>query len=99
MVNRIREVVPNAKLVYNNSPSFNWTLNFRQQVFDAMTEAGQDVSAYDRANLMSAEYDESELAAQADEKDPYLPGGRCSRSRYLPPPDHAADLPHCSAVY
>jgi len=68
MVNRIREVVPNAKLVYNNSPSFNWTLNFRQQVFDAMAEAGQDVSAYDRANLMSAEYDETELAAQADEK-------------------------------
>jgi isocitrate lyase len=32
MVDRIREVVPNAKLVYNNSPSFNWTLNFRQQV-------------------------------------------------------------------
>ena len=30
------KVVPNAKLVYNNSPSFNWTLNFRQQVFDAM---------------------------------------------------------------
>jgi isocitrate lyase len=68
MVNRIREVVPNAKLVYNNSPSFNWTLNFRQQVFDAMQEAGQDVSAYDRANLMSAEYDETELAKQADEK-------------------------------
>ncbi len=68
MVNRIREAVPNAKLVYNNSPSFNWTLNFRQQVFDAMAEAGQDVSAYDRANLMSAEYDESELAAAADEK-------------------------------
>jgi isocitrate lyase len=35
MVNRIREVIPNAKLVYNNSPSFNWTLNFRQQVYDA----------------------------------------------------------------
>src|SRR6185369_16982474 len=33
MVSRIREVIPNAKLVYNNSPSFNWTLNFRQQVF------------------------------------------------------------------
>jgi isocitrate lyase len=32
MVNRIREAVPNAKLVYNNSPSFNWTLNFRNQV-------------------------------------------------------------------
>ena len=35
MVDRIREVIPNAKLVYNNSPSFNWTLNFRQQVYDA----------------------------------------------------------------
>ncbi|MBV0931761.1 isocitrate lyase [Marinobacterium weihaiense] len=68
MVNRIREAVPNAKLVYNNSPSFNWTLNFRQQVFDAWTEEGKDVSAYDRANLMSAEYDQTELAAAADEK-------------------------------
>ncbi|MEM6379121.1 MAG: hypothetical protein AAF705_12975, partial [Bacteroidota bacterium] len=28
LVNQIREVVPDAKLVYNNSPSFNWTLNF-----------------------------------------------------------------------
>ncbi|GAB5450384.1 MAG: isocitrate lyase [Halioglobus sp.] len=68
MVNRIREVVPNAKLVYNNSPSFNWTLNFRQQVFDAWVEAGNDVSGYDRNNLMSADYDESELAAEADKR-------------------------------
>ncbi|MAB42392.1 MAG: isocitrate lyase, partial [Pseudomonadales bacterium] len=68
MVDRVREVIPNAKLVYNNSPSFNWTLNFRQQVFDAWTEAGKDVSAYDRANLMSVDYDESELAAEADER-------------------------------
>ena len=68
MVNRIREVVPNAKLVYNNSPSFNWTLNFRQQIFDAMVEAGEDVSAYDRDNLMSVEYDETELATRADAK-------------------------------
>ena len=68
MVDRIREVIPNAKLVYNNSPSFNWTLNFRQQVFDSMQAAGEDVSAYDRANLMSAEYDTTELSAQADEK-------------------------------
>ncbi len=68
MVNRIREVCPNAKLVYNNSPSFNWTLNFRQQVFDAMVEEGKDVSAYDRANLMSVEYDDTELSAIADEK-------------------------------
>ena len=68
MVDRIREVVPNAKLVYNNSPSFNWTLNFRQQVFDAWAEAGRDVSAYDRAKLMSVEYDGTELADEADEK-------------------------------
>ena len=68
MVNAIREQVPNAKLVYNNSPSFNWTLNFRQQVFDAWTEEGKDVSGYDRAKLMSADYDDSELAEAADEK-------------------------------
>jgi len=67
MVNRIKEVVPDAKLVYNNSPSFNWTLNFRQQVFDAMQEEGKDVSAYDRAKLMSAEYDNTELGQLADE--------------------------------
>ena len=68
MVRRIREEIPNAKLVYNNSPSFNWTLNFRQQVFDAWVEEGRDVSAYDRDNLMSIEYDDSELSAVADEK-------------------------------
>jgi len=68
MVDEIRKVIPNAKLVYNNSPSFNWTLNFRQQVFDAWTEAGKDVSAYDRAKLMSVDYDDSDLAAEADEK-------------------------------
>jgi isocitrate lyase len=68
MVDRIREVIPSAKLVYNNSPSFNWTLNFRQQVFDAWVDAGRDVSAYDRARLMSVDYDDTELAAQADER-------------------------------
>jgi isocitrate lyase len=68
MVDRIRAVVPNAKLVYNNSPSFNWTLNFRQQVFDRWAAEGKDVSAYDRAKLMSVDYDGTELAAEADEK-------------------------------
>jgi isocitrate lyase len=68
MMDDVRKVHPDAKLVYNNSPSFNWTLNFRQQTFDAMVEAGQDVSAYDRANLMSAEYDNTELSAVADER-------------------------------
>ena len=68
MVKEIRKVIPNAKLVYNNSPSFNWTLNFRQQVYDAMKDAGKDVSAYERGQLMSAEYDDTELAKLADEK-------------------------------
>ncbi len=68
MVDRIREVVPNAKIVYNNSPSFNWTLNFRQQVFDAWSAAGEDVSAYDRARLMSVDYDGTTLADEADER-------------------------------
>ena len=68
MVDRVREAVPNAKLVYNNSPSFNWTLNFRQQVFDAWEGEGRDVSGYDRAKLMSVEYDETELAREADER-------------------------------
>jgi isocitrate lyase len=68
MVDRIREVIPNAKLVYNNSPSFNWTLSFRQQAFDELAEQGQDISAYDRDKLMSVEYDGTELARIADEK-------------------------------
>lgn len=67
MVNRIREVVPNAKLVYNNSPSFNWTLSFRQQAFDAMVEANEDVSAYNRDELMDIKYDDTELSKRADQ--------------------------------
>jgi isocitrate lyase len=68
MVDRIREVIPNAKLAYNNSPSFNWTLNFRQQVYDAYKAAGKDVSAYDRDKLMSVDYDTTALAIEADER-------------------------------
>jgi isocitrate lyase len=68
MMDRIRAVVPTAKLTYNNSPSFNWTLNFRQQVYDAMKAEGKDVSAYDRARLMSVDYDATELGLAADQK-------------------------------
>ncbi len=68
MMDRIRAVIPNAKLVYNNSPSFNWTLNFRQQVYDAMVAEGLDVSAYDRAALMAAKYDDTELGIAADKR-------------------------------
>jgi isocitrate lyase len=68
MMDRIRKVMPQAKLVYNNSPSFNWTLNFRQQVFDAWSSQGRDVTAYNRSGLMSVEYDGTDLAAEADER-------------------------------
>jgi isocitrate lyase len=67
MVDRVREVIPNAKLVYNNSPSFNWTLNFRQQTYDSWVEEGKDVSAYDRDHLMSIDYDDTELGKAADD--------------------------------
>ncbi|MGV8812679.1 MAG: isocitrate lyase [Gelidibacter sp.] len=68
MVNRIKKAVPNAKLVYNNSPSFNWTLNFRNQAYDEMLSEGENMTAYDRNNLMNAEYDASELCYRADQK-------------------------------
>ena len=68
MMDRIRAVVPGAKLVYNNSPSFNWTLNFRQQVYDAMVGEGLDVSGYDRVRLMDAAYDDTELGIAADKR-------------------------------
>ncbi len=68
MVDRVRKVFPNAKLCYNNSPSFNWTLNFRWQVFDAWKAAGKDVSKYNRAELMKVEYDDTPLAKEADDQ-------------------------------
>jgi isocitrate lyase len=68
MMNEIKKVVPNAKLVYNNSPSFNWTLNFRQQVFDAWKQEGKDVTQYEKDDLMAEKYDSTELAIEADEK-------------------------------
>ena len=68
MMDEIKKVVPNAKLVYNNSPSFNWTLNFRQQIFDGMQEANKDMSSYEREDLMNEKYDSTELAIEADEK-------------------------------
>jgi isocitrate lyase len=71
MVNKIREVRPEAKLVYNNSPSFNWTLKFREQVYQEMKDAGEDVSSYpvpeqSPMGLMDVAIDDTELAARAD---------------------------------
>jgi isocitrate lyase len=68
MMDEIKKVVPNAKLVYNNSPSFNWTLNFRQQVFDKMTENETDTSSYEREALMDEKYDDTDLGKEADER-------------------------------
>ncbi|MBU6499966.1 MAG: isocitrate lyase, partial [Rhodospirillales bacterium] len=55
MVDRIRAVIPDAKLVYNNSPSFNWTLNFRCQVFDAWTAEGRDLAVADFGDFLAVE--------------------------------------------
>ncbi|MBQ4838123.1 MULTISPECIES: isocitrate lyase [Pseudoalteromonas] len=73
LVNRIREQVPNAKLVYNNSPSFNWTLKFREQAYETLKAQGKDISVYpdptlDPKALMAPELDTTELAQIADEK-------------------------------
>jgi len=68
LVNAVRQEVPNAKLVYNNSPSFNWTLNFRQQVYDEWMAKGVIMTKYDKAMLMSEDYDQTELAIEADKR-------------------------------
>jgi len=68
MVDRVVAEVPDAKLVYNNSPSFNWTISFRQQVYDAWESEGRDLTAYKRDDLMNADYDDTDLALAADEK-------------------------------
>jgi len=71
MVNAVRKVRPEAKLVYNNSPSFNWTLKFREQVYQEWQAEGRDMSAYPdlKANpqaLMDIALDGSDLAQAAD---------------------------------
>ena len=67
MVNRIKEVVPNAKLTYNNSPSFNWTLNLRKQVRVDWIAAGKiSETDYPEAELMSARFDDTDLGKEAD---------------------------------
>lgn len=71
MVNAVRKEIPDAKLVYNNSPSFNWTLSFREQVYNEWKAAGKDVSAYPDPKkvdkgLMDEKYDQTELCKHAD---------------------------------
>jgi len=68
MVADIRKAVPNAKLAYNNSPSFNWTLNIRKQVRAEWIAEGRIAeNAYpDGLLLMSAKLDDDELGREAD---------------------------------
>ena len=68
MVNRVKEAVPNAKLTYNNSPSFNWTLNLRKQVREDWIASGEITpQTYpDDNSLMSARYDDDALGIEAD---------------------------------
>ena len=68
MVNRVKEVCPDAKLTYNNSPSFNWTLNLRKQVREDWIASGKvKADAYpDGAALMSGKYDDDDLGIEAD---------------------------------
>ncbi|MBW7055640.1 isocitrate lyase [Paracoccus bogoriensis] len=70
MVNDIRKVVPNAKLTYNNSPSFNWTLNLRKQVRDQWIAEGK-ISETDYpagSELMKPEFDQTDLGREADDR-------------------------------
>merc|ERR1712045_538158 len=67
LVAAIRAQVPTAKLCYNNSPSFNWTLSFRKEVYEELS-ASRDMSIYDKENLMDEEYDDTELGRIADER-------------------------------
>ena len=71
MVREVRKVHPDAKLVYNNSPSFNWTLKFREQVYAQWKQEGKDVSMYPdpqqvEKGLMDTDLDDTELAQAAD---------------------------------
>ncbi|WP_213268814.1 isocitrate lyase [Hyphomonas sp.] len=67
LVNRVKAAVPDAKLTYNNSPSFNWTLNLRKQVRKAWISEGRIAEGeYPEAELMSAKFDDTPLGQEAD---------------------------------
>lgn len=68
MAVEIRKVVPNAKLTYNNSPSFNWTLNLRKQVRAQWLAEGriEEADYPDGNELMKADYNATDLGCEAD---------------------------------
>ena len=70
MVAEVRRAAPGAKLAYNNSPSFNWTLNLRKQVRSDWIAQGRITAVdYPEGNaLMKAEYDATDLGREADQR-------------------------------
>ena len=68
MATEIRKIVPNAKLAYNNSPSFNWTLNLRRQVRAQWREEGRIAEGDypEGGDLMKPDFDETDLGREAD---------------------------------
>lgn len=68
MVAEIRKAVPNAKLTYNNSPSFNWTLNLRKQVRAQWLAEGRigEADYPDGNELMKPDFDDTDLGREAD---------------------------------
>lgn len=69
MVDEIRKAAPHAKLTYNNSPSFNWTLNLRKQVRERWIAEGRiaETDYPSGTALMTPEFDDTELGRQADD--------------------------------
>lgn len=68
MVADIRKEAPHAKLCYNNSPSFNWTLKLRNQIREEWLESGK-ISANDYPEgpeLMGEEFDNTEIGQESD---------------------------------
>ncbi len=70
MVDEIKKAVPDAKLTYNNSPSFNWTLNLRGQVREDWIASGKitEDEYPEGLALMSAKYDDTELGQETDNR-------------------------------
>ena len=71
MMEEIRQKAPSAKLTYNNSPSFNWTLNIRKQVLADFIKNGK-ASEADYPNLMDCSVDNTPLGLEADRRIKYV---------------------------
>ena len=57
------------------------------------------MSAYDRARLMSVDYDSTDLAIEADNWIRTFQADSARERQYFPSPDHTAHLPHRGAVH